>query len=82
MRLISRFAGVFLFLSCFCMAQRLPEIAIPGHYKLSFSPDFTKNDFAGDETIEVRILKPTSQIVLNAAEIDFQEVTISSGRAT
>jgi aminopeptidase N len=64
------------------MAQRLPEIAIPGHYKLSFSPDFTKNDFAGDETIEVRILKPTSQIVLNAAEIDFQEVTISSGRAT
>ncbi len=36
---------------------------------------------SGDETIAVRVLKPTSQIVLNAAEIDFQEVTITSGHA-
>jgi len=35
------------------------EIAAPDHYKLTFSPDFNKNDFAGDETIEVRVLKPT-----------------------
>jgi len=82
MKPISAFAISFLFLTSLCTAQRLPEIAVPDHYKLVFSPDFTKNDFAGDETIEVRVLKPTSQIVLNAAEIDFQEVTITSGRST
>lgn len=82
MKSISRLAALFLFLSSFCVAQRLPEIAAPDRYKLTFSPDFTKNDFAGDETIAVRVLKPTSQIVLNAAEIDFQKVTIASGHAT
>jgi len=82
MKSISRLAVLSLFLSTVCVAQRLPEIAAPDHYKLTFSPDFTKNDFAGDETIEVRVLKSTSQIVLNAAEIDFQEVTVSSGHAT
>src|SRR5271170_1922737 len=81
MKLISTWAGFVLFLAGICVAQRLPEIAVPDHYKLTFSPDFTKNDFAGDETITVRVLKPTSQIVLNAAEIDFQEVTITSGHS-
>jgi len=82
MKLISTWAGFVLFLAGICVAQRLPEIAVPDHYKLTFSPDFTKNDFAGDETITVRLLKPTSQIVLNAAEIDFQEATITSGHST
>jgi aminopeptidase N len=82
MKLISWFAVLFLFLTSLCMGQRLPEIAVPDHYTLTFSPDFTKDDFAGDETVAVRVLKPTSQIVLNAAEIDFQEATITSGHST
>jgi aminopeptidase N len=81
MKLISILAGLVFFLTDVCAAQRLPEIAAPDHYKLTFSPDFTKNDFAGEETIDVRVLKPTSQIVLNAAEIDFQEVSITSGHS-
>jgi aminopeptidase N len=63
-------------------AQRLPEIAVPEHYQLSFTPDFQKDNFEGEETIRVRILKTTSEIVLNSAEIEFQEVTVSSGGAT
>jgi aminopeptidase N len=82
MKLISTLAGLVCFLTCVCVAQRLPEIAVPDHYKLSFAPDFTKNAFAGEETIAVKVLKPTSQIVLNAAEIDFQEATITSGHST
>jgi aminopeptidase N/puromycin-sensitive aminopeptidase len=62
-------------------AQRLPELAIPENYKLSFTPDLSKDNFAGDETIQVRLLKPTSEIVLNSAEIDFQDATITSGHA-
>ncbi|HSY99166.1 MAG TPA: M1 family metallopeptidase [Terriglobales bacterium] len=74
--------GLFLFLASFCTAQRLPELAVPDNYKLTFAPDFTKNNFTGDEIIQVRVLKPTSEIVLNAAEIDFEAVTITSGSTT
>src|SRR5579864_888088 len=62
-------------------AQRLPEIARPDNYKLTFTPDLENAKFDGDETITVHVLKPTSKIVLNAVDIDFHEVTILSGGA-
>ncbi len=71
-----------LLLASFATAQRLPNIAVPENYKLSFAPDFTKDNFAAEETIQVRVLKPASQIVLNSAEIDFQDASITSGDAT
>src|SRR5580704_3302529 len=80
-RILWLFAYVLL---CVCVAggQRLPEVATPENYKLTFAPDVNKGNFAGDETIQVKLLKPTSQIVLNSADIDFQEVSITSGGAT
>src|SRR5450755_552259 len=64
-------------------AQRLPEgIARPDNYKLKFVPDLDKATFEGDETISLRVLKPTSQITLNAVDIDFHEVSITSGGTT
>jgi len=57
--------------SSISFAQRLPELARPVNYKLTFGPDFEKNIFTGQETISIQILKPTSEIILNAAEIDF-----------
>ena len=62
-------------------AQRLPEIARPDNYKLTFTPDLDSAKFDGDETISIRVLKPTSKITLNAVDIDFHEVTIASGGA-
>jgi len=64
------------------IAQRLPGTARPENYKLTFAPDLEKAKFEGDETIAVRVLKPTPEITLNAVDIDFHEVTISSGGAT
>src|SRR5436190_8232275 len=64
------------------MAQRLPEVARPESYKLTFTPDLEKATFDGDETITVRVLRPTSEITLNAADIDFHDVAITSGGAT
>jgi aminopeptidase N len=75
-RLLS-FVGLSLVTSV-CVAQRLPQIAVPDSYKLSLVPDLTNNTFAGAETIQVRLLKSTSEIVLNAKEIDFQNVSITS----
>jgi aminopeptidase N len=63
-------------------AQRLPEVARPENYKLTFTPDLEKATFEGDETISVRVLKPTSEITLNAVDIDFHDVTISAGGST
>jgi aminopeptidase N len=63
-------------------AQRLPETARPENYKLTFTPDLENAKFEGDETITLRVLKPTSEITLNAVDIDFHEVTIASGGTT
>jgi aminopeptidase N len=63
-------------------AQRLPEVAAPENYKLSFTPDLDKATFEGNETISIRVLKPTSEITLNAVDIDFHEVTVTSGGNT
>src|SRR5207245_1465863 len=70
--------AVLFALSCFATAQRLPELAVPESYKLTLTPNFDKDNFTGDETIRIRVLKTTSQIVLNATEINFQDVTIAS----
>jgi aminopeptidase N len=64
------------------VAQRLPEVATPENYKLTFTPDLETATFEGDETISIRVLKPTSEITLNAVDIDFHEVTIRSGGNT
>ncbi|MBZ5538754.1 MAG: M1 family metallopeptidase [Acidobacteriia bacterium] len=73
---------VFLFLlPALASAQRLPETAVPDNYHLTLTPDLAKATFAGDETITIRVLKPTTQIVLNAVDLDFQEASISSGGA-
>jgi aminopeptidase N/puromycin-sensitive aminopeptidase len=82
MKRIFLLAGLFLCLVAVCAAQRLPELAVPDNYKLTFAPDFSKNNFTGAETIQVRVLKPTSVIVLNAAEIDFDVATVTSGGAS
>src|SRR5882672_2177350 len=67
---------------CLASAQRLPEVAAPDNYKLTFTPDLEKATFQGDETISLRVLKPTSEITLNSAEIEIQDVTITSGGKT
>lgn len=59
-------------------AQRLPQTVVPDSYKLVLTPDFSKNTFEGEESIQIRLLQPSSAIVLNAADIEFHEVTVSS----
>jgi aminopeptidase N/puromycin-sensitive aminopeptidase len=63
-------------------AQRLPETAAPENYKLTFTPHLEKATFDGDETLSVRILKPTSEITLNAVDITFENIAITSGGTT
>ena len=64
------------------VAQRLPETARPENYKLTFTPDLATAKFEGDETITLRLLKPTSEITVNAVDIDFHDVTITAAGTT
>ena len=82
MKRIFLWVAFVLMAATFAAAQPLPELAVPENYKLSFAPDFSKDNFAGEETIQIRVLKTTPQIVLNSAQIDFQSATISSAGTT
>jgi aminopeptidase N len=71
--------SVSVFLMCTAaVAQKLPELAVPHHYLLTLAPDFKTDTFTGDEVIHGDTLKPTSKILLNALEIEFQDVTIQA----
>jgi aminopeptidase N len=69
--------------ACLCVrAQRLPDTIVPGSYDLTFAPDLAKATFTGEETIHGKVLKATSAVVLNAAELEFQEASVTAGGAT
>src|SRR4030095_13637214 len=61
------------------IAQRLPSGVTPTHYTLWFAPDLDRATFRGRETIDVTLQRPTTTVTLNAAEIDFGNVTIDAG---
>lgn len=62
---------------------RLPRQVIPTRYDLRLEPDLTDATFAGQETITLRISQPTSDIILNAIELDILSAQIEgdSGQA-
>jgi len=64
------------------LAQRLPNNVVPESYDLRFEPDLAKADFEGEETIHVRMLSPANVVVLNEAEIQFKEATVTAGGLT
>jgi aminopeptidase N/puromycin-sensitive aminopeptidase len=67
---------------CTAVAQRLPGGASPDHYSLAVTIHFPDNTFGGDETIDLKLAKPTRTITLNAVEIDFHDVTVTAGGQT
>ena len=69
-------------LCCTAAAQRLPGGVSPDHYSLVVNINFPTNSFEGDETIDLRLSKPSNTITLNAVEIDFHEVAVTAGGQT
>jgi puromycin-sensitive aminopeptidase len=55
---------------------RLPRHVVPIRYDLRLEPDLTAAHFAGQETITLTVLQPTSEIVLNAIELDITSAQI------
>jgi aminopeptidase N len=76
------FTLVALTLSTAALAQRLPATASPTHYTLWFAPDLQNATFRGRETIDLTLPNPTTTVTLNAAEIQFGDVTMTAGGRT
>jgi puromycin-sensitive aminopeptidase len=60
---------------------RLPRHVVPIRYDLRLEPDLTAARFAGQETITLTIHHSTSEIVLNAIELDITsaQIAVDSG---
>jgi len=55
---------------------RLPEHVKPINYELFFEPDLTAFKFSGHEKISLEISQPTSEIILNSAELEIKSVAL------
>jgi aminopeptidase N len=78
----TRFLALILVFAAPVSAQRLPSNVVPEHYSLWFAPDLDRETFRGRESIDVVLTEPSTTITLHAAEINFSEVTITSGGRT
>jgi puromycin-sensitive aminopeptidase len=62
---------------------RLPGYIKPEHYQLELAANLETFSFLGQESIEISVEKPTTQILLNALDIDFQSVELlAAGKET
>src|SRR5215813_10348653 len=63
---------------------KLPATVRPDRYQIRLTPDLTAFTFAGEETVAIQVLEPTTEIILNAAELQVHSATVISqnGRAS
>ena len=60
--------------------QMLPDDVIPLHYNLSIIPDTSALTWQGKVVIAVAVRRPTADVVLNAEDLVFDQVTLDGTR--
>ena len=55
---------------------KLPTIVRPHRYQLRLTPDLSTFTFVGEETVEIQVLEPTTDVVVNAAELQIHAVAV------
>ena len=56
--------------------HRLPRTIVPNHYRLELEPDLDTFRFEGKATIDLDVLHPSRELVLNAADLEIHSVSI------
>ena len=54
----------------------LPSNVKPVKYRMTLQPDLNTFTFQGEQTVDIEITVPTARIVLNAAELEIDEVAL------
>ena len=70
--------GISLRILCYKYLNILPKAVIPNHYDISLDVDFDSFKFEGSEDIQIEILKPVSEIVLNSVDLEIINVSFLS----
>jgi aminopeptidase N len=60
------------------ITERLPNSVVPNHYELALHPDAGKLTFTAQVTIELRVLMPAREFVLNSKDLVFDSVSIDA----
>jgi aminopeptidase N len=55
----------------------LPDAVIPRHYDIAITPDVEHLSFRGTVHIDIEVLRPVTTVVLNAADLSFDRVTLA-----
>jgi len=58
------------------LPTQLPRTAIPHHYALAVTPHAERLTFDGHVTIDLEVIKPTRELVLNAADLKFASASL------
>src|SRR5579864_3885921 len=58
---------------------RLPSNVVPERYEISLTPDLRAFTFAGEENVTVRVITATTDVVLNALELEIERVSAERG---
>lgn len=73
-----RAAALLLFaLAAPAAAGSLPAEVRPLHYQLTVTPDFGTRTFAGDLTIDLEVVAPTTRITLDAVDLEFVDASLT-----
>jgi len=59
---------------------RLPRHVVPTRYEIRLEPDLVTASFLGTETIAVTVNEPTTEIVLNAADLSVTQASLENDR--
>ena len=61
---------------------KLPKDVVPVQYVAHLVPNLADHSFVGSETVEIEVLKATSVIMLNAANLDIDAASLSGKSLT
>src|SRR5690348_7476938 len=59
------------------VTTQLPRGVVPSHYDVAVTPHADKLTFDGQVTITLTVIKPTSSITLNAADLTFSKASLT-----
>jgi aminopeptidase N len=63
------------------LPTQLPRTAIPHHYALVVTPHAERLSFDGTVAIDLDVVSPTRQLVLNAADLSFASATLRTSKS-